>query len=428
MPIPFLASLVFDGLPPWMPEPMNIVKYTTAITAIAFTKWYTSGTSNPAECDLHGRVVLITGGTSGIGAVTAFELARCGAQIVLLTHAPSDDPFLVEFVQDMRERTANQLIYAEQVDLSSLHSIRQFATRWIDNVPPRRLDTIILCGATLTPPGSARTETAEGIETTWMVNYLANFHLLGILSPAIRAQPFDRDLRIIVPTCSAYIASPPLDKVLDKKDWSPKRAYARSKLALMVFAKTYQKHLDSYKRPDKLPMNARIIMVDPGLTRTPGMRRWITRGSIWGLLVYMVLYALSWLFMKSSYMGAQSILFAAMDSSVGPGRGAGGKLIKECMMVDCARKDLDDEEVAKKLWEASDKLIEETEKLQAAKRAKAKKEEEKRKEEAKRVEQVEEIEALVESIKMGKAKEAAAQKGGSKGAKKSKSGAKTAAK
>ncbi|KAK3323920.1 hypothetical protein B0T19DRAFT_427279 [Cercophora scortea] len=312
----------------------------------------------------------------------------------------------------MRERSENDLIYAETVDLSSLHSIRLFATKWVDNAPPRRLDSIILCAATLTPPGAPRTQTAEGIETTWMVNYLANFHLLAILSPAIRAQPFDRDVRIIIPTCSAYISSPPLDAVIKDSEWSPSRAYARSKLALMVFAKAFQKHLDAYKRPDEMPMNARVVLVDPGFTRTPGSRRWLSRGSLWGIVVYLVLYVFAWIFMKSAEMGAQSILFAVMDG--GLLRIPGGQMIKECMRVDLARKDVTDEAVAKTLWESSDKLIEKTEKEQAEKRAKAKKEEEERekkaKEEAAAAERLEELESLLSTIKKGKAKDAA-QKG-----------------
>ncbi|KAL2023071.1 hypothetical protein VTK56DRAFT_3981 [Thermocarpiscus australiensis] len=413
MPIPFLLSLYFDGLPPWFPEPWRLLKWSTAIGTLALAKWYSSGRRNTSERNMHGRVVLITGGTSGIGAAVAFELAQRGAQIVFLTRQPPSDPFLVDFIDDLRAHTDNQLIYAEQVDLSSLHSIRQFATRWIDNAPPRRLDMIVLCAATLTPPGGARTETAEGVETTWMVNFLANFHLLGILSPAIRAQPFDRDVRIVVPTCSSYIASPRLDdggtlefaQAANKdKDWTPRRAYARSKLAMMVFARAYQKHLDAYKRPDELPMNARVVLVDPGYARTPGMRRWLTRGSLWGLLLYLVLYMFAWLFLKSPHMAAQSILYAAMDGSLG--RGAGGRLIKECMEVDCARKDVDDEEVAKKLWESSDALIERVEKEQAIKRAKAKKEQERKEEAAKQAAQVEEIESLIETIKKGKAKQA----------------------
>jgi NAD(P)-dependent dehydrogenase (short-subunit alcohol dehydrogenase family) len=423
MPIPFLASVIFDGYPTWLPEPIRLAQYTTALTTVCLTKWYCSGRSNPSERNMHGRVVLITGGTSGIGASTTLELARRGAQCVLLTREPPSDPFLVEYIDDLRARSGNRMIYAEQVDLADLHSIRQFATRWIDNAPPRRLDMIVLCAATMTPPGGKRQETPEGIEMTWMVNFLANFHLLAILSPAIRAQPFDRDVRIIVPTCSTYIASPRIDANLLEavskkggkadKDWSPKVAYARSKLALMAFAKAYQKHLDAYKRPDELPMMAKVVLVDPGLARTPGMRRWLTQGSLWGLLIYLMFYALIWLLLKSPHMAAQSLLYAAMEGSFL--RLPGGRLIKECMEVDCARKDVDDEEVAKKLWESSDKLIERVEKEMALKRAKAKKEQQKKEEEAKQAAQLEEIESLVDAIKKGKAKEAQKKKAGKEG-------------
>ncbi|KAH8889814.1 NAD(P)-binding protein [Thozetella sp. PMI_491] len=403
MPLPFIAHVVSNGWPESLPDPWLLVKCATALGALVLTKRYTMGASNTSERNMHGRVAMITGGTSGIGAMVALELARRGAQLVLLTHLPPSDVFLVDFIEDMRAKTSNQMIYAEQVDLSSLHSIRQFATKWIDNAPPRRLDMLILCAATMTPPGGKRTETEEGVETTWMVNFLANFHLLGILSPALRAQPFDRDVRIIVPTCSAYIGSPPLDKVLgEEEDWTPSRAYARSKLALMVFAQAFQKHLDAYKRPDGLPMNTRVILADPGFTRTPGMRRWLTRGSLFGLLLYMLFYFVFWFFLKSPSMGAQSILFAALES--GLGRGEGGRFIKECMEVDFARKDIKDDEMAKKLWEASDKLIEKTEKESASKRAREKKEQEKRAKEAGEKAKVEEIESLIDAISKGKKK------------------------
>ncbi|KAK0643575.1 hypothetical protein B0T16DRAFT_459704 [Cercophora newfieldiana] len=404
MPIPFLLHVVREGWPSNLPKPWHFIRAGSAIAAVAITKRYMGGAACTAERDMHGRVVLMTGGTSGIGAITAFELARRGAQLVLLTRQPPSDPFLVDFIEDIRTQTGNRLVYAEQVDLSDLHSIRQFATRWVDNAPPRRLDMIILCAATMTPPGGKRTETPEGIETTWMVNFLANFHLLGILSPAIRAQPFDRDVRIILSTCSTYISSPPLDVPMTEEHWTPHAAYARSKLALMSFGSAYQKHLDSYNRPDKLPMNARVFLVDPGYTRTPGMRRWLTRGSLFGLLIYLMLWLLAWLFLKSPVMGAQSILWATLEGSLV--RDKGGKLVKECIEVDPARKDVRDEEVAKKLWEASDKLIEKAEKQAALRRAKEKQKEEKAKAKAKDEDEkaatAAEIEALIKTIAKNK--------------------------
>ncbi|KAL0944633.1 oxidoreductase C19A8.06 [Colletotrichum truncatum] len=413
MLIDYLGYFFQVGPPAWaINNWWLILKTVTTIVIITIIKLWTAGSSNSSERNMHGRVVMITGGTSGIGARAVFELGRRGAQVVLLTQTPVSDPFLVEYIGDVRAQTKNELIYAEQVDLSSLHSIRKFATKWIDNSPPRRLDMIILCAATITPPGKKRKLTVEGIEETWMVNYLANFHLLSILSPAIKAQPFDRDVRIIFTTCSSYIGSPPLNDALSKEGWSPGAAYRQSKLALMVFGKAFQKHLDAYKRPDQLPMNSRVIFVDPGFTRTPGTRRWLTRGSLWGLFVYLAAYFVPWLFLKSPDQGAQSLLFAAMEPALG--RGASGRLIKECREVDFARLDVTDEEMAKKLWEESDKLIEKTEKEQAVARARQKKAEEKKSQETKEAEKAKEVESLVDAIKKGKE----AQK--SKGKKKTK--------
>ncbi|PSS00631.1 hypothetical protein BD289DRAFT_450212 [Coniella lustricola] len=419
MPLPFLLNVFYSGWPEHFPSPWKLLAAGGGVGALTLLKTYSSGASNTADRNMHGRVVLMTGGTSGIGAEVALSLARRGAQLVLLTRSHASDPFLVDYIDGLRAATGNQMIYTEQVDLTDLLSVRQFATKWIDNAPPRRLDMIILCAATLTPATKKRTETRDGVEETWMVNYLANFHLLGILSPAIKAQPFDRDVRIIFATCSSYIRSPLLQDAevhaTNKgKHWSAGTAYASSKMALMTFAHAFQKHLDSYKRPDELPMNAKVVLVDPGYTRTPGMRRWMTRGSLWGLLVYLLTYALVWLFLKSPLAGAQSILFAAMDGSII--RDPGGKLIKECMEVDLARKDVKDEEVAKKLWLSSDKLIETTEKRAALRKA----EEKKKREEAEKLakaekeqkDRAEEIEALVNTIKKGKAREKEASGGG----------------
>ncbi len=341
-----------------------------AVAIVGLLKWYSMGATNTSERQMHGKVIMITGGTSGIGAATALSLAQRGAQIILLVHQSPKDIFLLDFIEDLREKSGNELVYAEQVDLSSLYSVRKFATKWIDNAPPRRLDMIILCGATLTPPGKPRVLTEEGLEENWMVNYLANFHLLSILSPAIRAQPPDRDVRIIFATCSSYINSPAIEDGSDamkKKEWSSSKAYARSKLALTIFGQAFQKHLDAYKRPDGAPTNARVIFVNPGFARTPGMRRWLTRGTLWGLGLYLVLWQNAWILLKSSEGGAQSFLYAAMEVTLG--RGAGGKMIKECQEVAFARSDVKDEKVAKKLWEGSEKLIERVEREEAVRRA-----------------------------------------------------------
>ena len=312
---------------------------------------------------------------------------------------------------DMRTATNNELITAEQVDLSSLNSIRKFATKWVDNAPPRRLDMVILCASTFAfPPrkGEFPEATEDGFELSWAVNYVANFHLLSILSPALRAQPPDRDVRIIISTCSSYMAGQLSEllseqgkasknitkqggdktqtntsksaqaqsvkdvKAQDKFRASYKSAYATSKLALMTFASAYQKHISSYKRPDKHPSNARIIMVDPGFTRTPSMRRYLSNGSILGLLVYLLSWPLWWLVLKSPDDGAQTYLHAAMEPQFGQGEGSW--FLKECKERQVARNEIKDEGLQKNLWELTDKAIQAMEKEGATRRARKKKE------------------------------------------------------
>lgn len=275
----------------------------------------------------------------------------------------------------MRAATGNELIYAEHVDLSSLHSIRLFATKWIDNKPPRRLDMVILCADTLTPRFGLSVKTQDQLDPVWGVNYLANFHLLSVLSPAIRAQPPDRDVRIIFATCASYVGGD-LKGMIDDRDPLPKgRKYETSKLANMVFAQAFQKHLDEYKRPDKNPNMARVIVVDPGFTRTPGMRRWLTMGSLWGLVLYLVTLPFWWLVLKSPLQGAQGFLRAAMEAELG--RGAGGRFLRECKEAKYIRNEVTDEASQQTLWSFSEKQIEGLEKEGAIKRALAKKEAEK---------------------------------------------------
>ncbi|KAL4863134.1 hypothetical protein BDV12DRAFT_31481 [Aspergillus spectabilis] len=404
MPIPLITQGIVEGLSS-IPYSYTVLKIVPWLLLVAALKYYFGGARNASERLMHSKVVMVTGGTSGIGATVVHELASRGAQVILLTQHSQSDIFLIDYIEDLRKSTGNQLIYAEQVDLSSLHSIRTFATKWIDNVPPRRLDMLILCANTASPTSSKRKVTADGIDEEWQVNYLANFHLLSILSPALRVQPPHRDVRVIMTTCSSYIGAkldflqldaqtmPQLDNqsttrlfrsTTSKKTAASKQKpqpqtqknniFALSKLSLMIFANSFQKHLNAVKRPDGQPPPTRVILVDPGLTRTPGTRRWLTGGSLLGLLLYLFTWPIWWLVLKSPQQGAQAILYAAMEAKFG--RGTGGWMVKECQEIDFARKEITDDAVGKQLWEASEKQIEAREKEGAVRRALKKKEDE----------------------------------------------------
>ncbi|KXT13304.1 hypothetical protein AC579_7237 [Pseudocercospora musae] len=407
MAIYIAAQALFDGIDS-VPYLWSLLKTLPWLFVFWLVKTYFQGAKTLAERNMHGKVVIVTGGTSGVGEATVRALATRGAQIVLLTQHSLSDPFIVDFIEDMRHETSNELITAEQVDLASLHSIRTFATKWIDNAPPRRLDMVILCATAITPAGSKMASTKEGVEVNWMVNYLANFHLLSILSPALRAQPPDRDVRVIFGMCGSWvggdllhITQPVEASKRGKKNTaskqrptrvSPGNAYATSKLALMSFALAFQKHLSSYQRPDKAPMNAKVLLADPGFCRTPGTRQWLSRGSLLGLLIYLLTYPLWLLVLKSPEMGAQSFLHAAMEEFK-----EGGFLIKECKERQFGMQDVLDGEQQKRLWKYSEDMVQETEK-----RGKEIRDQEKREHLDKKEEKQAEAEIREYKEKMGK--------------------------
>ncbi|CAK7892436.1 hypothetical protein CAAN1_19S02894 [[Candida] anglica] len=370
MPINVLGAVLLEG-PQVIPGWELIKTYAPAVAVVGAIKYYFGGSSNIWERDMHGRVFMITGGTSGVGAQVAFQLASQGAQIVLLVRKV-EDQWLIDYIEDMRERTNNFLIYAEECDLASLHSVRKFATKWLDNSPPRRLDGVVCCAAESIPPYKPRQVTTDGLERQMGVNYVSHFHLLTLLGPALRVQPPDRDVRVVLASC----ASQSLGE-LDLEDplWQTRRyptnkplsVYGTSKLLLGLFAKEFQNQLDEYERKDKAPCNVRLVTANPGILRTPSTRRFLSLGSVWGLILYWILFPIWFIFLKSAYEGSQSIMYALSAKDLAKMQGA--QHIQECRIVKSSRKELFDEELQKQYFQATEKKIEEVERQSAKQRA-----------------------------------------------------------
>ncbi|GMM39049.1 putative oxidoreductase [Saccharomycopsis crataegensis] len=370
MPIPILASALQDGvevIPGWE----YIKNYGPIAVSVFLLKNYFAGSRNTWEMNFHGRVFIVTGGTSGLGASVVDELASKGAQLVLLVKNLHDE-WVIDYVEGLREKHGNQLIYAEECDLNSLHSIRMFVSSWLNSRNPRRLDGVVLCAGESLPIGKPRQLSADGVEKQIAINYLANYHLLTLLAPAIRSQPSDRKVKILTTSClSQVFGNVDLEDLLweDRKYPSntPWKVFGTSKLMLSCFVKEYQRRLDTYERSDKTSMSVRANIVNPGMMRSPSTKRFLSLGSIFGLMMYVLLYPILWIFLKSTYQGAQSFFYALSNPelNVRPG----GSFIQECSVVQKkTKKELNDEEFQKKLYEETEKLINDIEKRSATRR------------------------------------------------------------
>ena len=172
MPLNIFTAIVFNGTDSIPHFDLIAYRILPILSSIIFIKWLFKGKKNIWERNMHGKVFILTGATStnGMGASVAYEL-----------------------------------IYSEFCDFSDLTSVRKFATNWIDNISPRRLDGIVLMHGEMQPiMGKKRYEkhtSRDGLELQMSINCIGTFHLLNLLKPCIKSQPPDRDVRIIYSTC-----------------------------------------------------------------------------------------------------------------------------------------------------------------------------------------------------------------------------------
>src|ERR1035438_2817541 len=274
--------------------------------------------------DMPGRVVVVTGASSGIGAITASELARAGARVVLA-------------VRDVARSEAAAATMAgetdvRQLDLTSLASVREFAAGWTGNI-----DILINnAGIMMVPEG----RTADGFELQIGTNHLGHFALTNLLLPHIT----DR----VVTVSSQLHRSGHID--LDDLNWElrrydPGRAYADSKEANLLFTLELQRRLVAAGG------RLRAGSAHPGYAST-NLAAHLTgfRGMVAGLGVRVLA--------QDAEHGALPTLYAAAEdipgnSYVGPG-GLGH--MRGHPVVMAPSKASQDPELAARLWALSVRL------------------------------------------------------------------------
>lgn len=123
--------------------------------------------------DLHGKVVLITGGNSGIGREAATALAGFGARVVITARDRRKGSEAMAYV---RGRSGSDAVEVRPLDLASTRSIREHADDWMKSGDPLHV-LVNNAGAIL----SERRETEDGFEMTFGVNHLGHQLLTELL-------------------------------------------------------------------------------------------------------------------------------------------------------------------------------------------------------------------------------------------------------
>jgi NAD(P)-dependent dehydrogenase (short-subunit alcohol dehydrogenase family) len=206
--------------------------------------------------DLHGRVALVTGASSGIGLETAAQLARGGARTLLGCRDPQRGARARELIVGRFPGAAVEVV---RVDLASLESVEDAAEEIADRAG--QLDVLVNNAGLMAP---APELTSEGFELQFAVNHLGHFALTGRLLPLLLAA----DAARVVTVSSlghrlwngAGLSEPADFKTLPGRSrWL---GYVRSKLANLLFA------LELERRARTCSAALRSIAVHPGLARS----------------------------------------------------------------------------------------------------------------------------------------------------------------
>jgi retinol dehydrogenase 14 len=204
----------------------------------------------PDAGPMTGKVVLVTGGTGGIGKATAIGLAALGARVGItgrdLTRAE-------RVAAEIRTASGNPAVDPFAADMSSQAEVRRLAVAVLDAYP--RLNVLV---NNVGGFWAHRHPTVDGLELTFAVNHLASFLLTNLLLDRLKASAPAR-----VVTVSSHVQAEgriDFDDLQGARDYSGQAAYSQSKLANVMFANELARRLEG--------SHVTATSLHPGFVRT----------------------------------------------------------------------------------------------------------------------------------------------------------------
>ncbi|XP_045059823.2 retinol dehydrogenase 13 isoform X2 [Desmodus rotundus] len=270
----------------------------TAVGGAVLLRDYVAGGACPSKATIQGKTVIVTGANTGIGKQTALELARRGGNIIL---ACRDMEKCEAAAKDIRGETLNHRVNARHLDLASLKSIREFATKIIEG--HFLLTNLLLDKLKASAPSR-------------VINLSSLAHIAGHID-------FD-------------------DLNWEKRKYNTKAAYCQSKLALVLFTKELSRRLQG--------TGVTVNALHPGVARTELGRHTGMHKSGFSSFT---LGPIFWLLVKSPELAAQPSTYLAVAEEL---EGVSGKYF-DGLREKAPAPEAEDEEVAQRLWTESARLV-----------------------------------------------------------------------
>jgi NAD(P)-dependent dehydrogenase (short-subunit alcohol dehydrogenase family) len=278
--------------------------------------------------DYSGKTMMVTGANSGIGKVTALELAKTGARVVMICRdRERGNTAKNEIVSASGNKNVDLLI----ADLSSLAAIRNVVSEFL-----KKYDQLHVLVNNAGAIFSERKENEEGIEMTFAVNHLGYFRLTSLLLDTIKKSAPSRIVNVA--SEAERFVKFDLDDLQSTKRYRNFEVYGKSKLANILFTRELARKLEG----TRVTVNA----LHPGFVRTNFGH---DRGKSFGSSIVKFIGGVLGV---SPEKGAETSVYLAVSPDV---ENITGKYFSNKKIITPVSDALDDNKAAR-LWEESEKL------------------------------------------------------------------------
>jgi NAD(P)-dependent dehydrogenase (short-subunit alcohol dehydrogenase family) len=275
---------------------------------------------------MESKVVLITGGTSGIGRAAATALAAMGAEVVVTGRSRERGELAVE---EIRDTSGNARVSLMLADLAVQAEVRGLAEEFRERYD--RLDVLVNNAGIIQ---SKRTETPDGIELTLAVNHLAPFLLTNLLLDLLKKSAPSRI--ITVSSEARRGAKIDFEDLQSERRYRPFKVYGMTKLANILF---------TYELAERLEGTGVVAnSLHPGGVNT----NFGNNNRSFGTLIFRAFKP----FMRTPEQGADTVVYLAVSPEAGK---MTGRYLTDRKVV-FSIEDPHDEVVQKRLWEVSEAL------------------------------------------------------------------------
>lgn len=193
---------------------------------------------------------MVTGANSGIGYVTARELARRGARVVLACRSELRGAVALD---RLLSQVPEARVELRLLDLADLSSVREFAR----TLPHGRLDLLVNNAGLMAVPYA---RTADGFEMQFGVNHLGHFAVTGLLLERLLAAP---GARVVTVASMAHVMSNiDMSDIASERRYRPLAAYGASKTANLLFVRELAHRVESKG------IDLTVTAAHPGYART----------------------------------------------------------------------------------------------------------------------------------------------------------------